>query len=158
MPSFGAKSTAKLETADPRLIRVFKTVVPHWDCQILEGLRTPQRQLILFKEGKSKVDGTRKRSKHNFSPSRAIDAAPFYATEGGVVWPPQRPEEADVEELTKWHATHTKVVARYYAFAHYVQAVGMTLGIPIRLGADWNGNRDFNDQTFDDLVHFELIL
>jgi hypothetical protein len=26
----------------------------------------------------------------------------------------------------------------------------------LRFGMDWDGDLDFSDQTFDDLVHFEL--
>ena len=31
------------------------------------------------------------------------------------------------------------------------------MNIKLRWGGDWNDNKDFSDQTFDDLVHFELV-
>ena len=42
------------------------------------------------------------------------------------------------------------------SFAGYVQGVAEQLGIKIRWGGDWDSDFDFKDQTFNDLVHFEL--
>ena len=30
-------------------------------------------------------------------------------------------------------------------------------GIEIRTGMDWDGDGDYRDQTFDDLVHVEVV-
>jgi hypothetical protein len=46
---------------------------------------------------------------------------------------------------------------RFYHFAGFVQATAKQLNIPIIWGGDWNNNNNFKDQTFNDLVHFELI-
>ena len=50
------------------------------DCTILEGLRSTDRQQELYRQGKSKLDGLSKRSKHQPSPvhgmSMAVDVAP----------------------------------------------------------------------------------
>jgi peptidoglycan L-alanyl-D-glutamate endopeptidase CwlK len=31
-------------------------------------------------------------------------------------------------------------------------------GVNVRWGGDWDGDRDIDDQTFDDLPHFEFRL
>ena len=46
---------------------------------------------------------------------------------------------------------------RFFYFAGVVKGVAEEMGIKIRWGGDWDGDNDFDDQTFDDLVHFELV-
>ena len=44
MPKFSRKSLSKLETCDKRLQDLFLTVVKKFDCTILEGHRSKDRQ------------------------------------------------------------------------------------------------------------------
>lgn len=104
-------------------------VVYSFDCTVLEGYRSPKRQHQLFMEGKSKVDAGE--SKHNASPSLAVDVAPC-------------PIDWNDKE-------------RFYLFAGYVLGRADALGIKIRWGGDWDQDTLVDDQTFNDLVHFELI-
>ena len=69
--------------------------------------------------------------KHNQKPSLAIDVSPY---------------------PINWRDTK-----RFYYFAGVVKAAAYSLGLNIRWGGDWDSDNDFNDQTFMDLVHFELI-
>jgi len=46
---------------------------------------------------------------------------------------------------------------RFYYFAGIVKAVAKQMGIGIRWGGDWDMDNDLDDQTFMDLVHFELL-
>lgn len=46
---------------------------------------------------------------------------------------------------------------RFYFFAGMVLAVAHSMGLKIRWGGDWDMDNDLNDQTFMDLVHFELV-
>ena len=46
---------------------------------------------------------------------------------------------------------------RFYYFAGMVLAVAKEMGLKIRWGGDWDMDNDLDDQTFMDLVHFELI-
>ena len=126
MPSFGAKSLAALETCDFQLQRLFYEVVKHFDCSILEGHRTLERQQQLYAEHKTRT----MRSQHLAEPSRAVDVAPY---------------------PTDWTDT-----ARFRVFGGFVLGVASQLGIALRWGGDWDGDTDLKDQTFDDLVHFEL--
>ena len=71
MPSFSSKSLARLNSTDERLVRVFTEVVKHFDCTILEGKRTVDRQKMLVQQGKSKTMN----SKH--LKGKAVDVAPY---------------------------------------------------------------------------------
>lgn len=47
---------------------------------------------------------------------------------------------------------------RFYAFAGFVLGTATEMGIKIRSGMDWDSDREFNDQSFHDLPHYELVL
>ena len=131
MPKFGRKSKERLATCHPDLQRLFNEVIKHFDCSVICGHRTKEEQDTVYNARKSKVKYPK--SKHNSSPSMAIDVAPYI--EGrGVVW--------DEKQC--------------YYFSGYVKGVADNIGIQIRLGSDWDGDDDISDQTFLDLVHFEL--
>lgn len=134
MPSFSRKSKLRLDTCDYQIQRLFNDVIKTYDCTIIEGHRSPDRQLELYEAGQSKV----KRGKHNESPSLAVDAAPW--VNGKIPWPGTQKDY--------WQFVH---------FAGYVQATAAAMGIDIRWGGDWDRDHDFSDQTFDDLVHFEVM-
>ena len=70
--------------------------------------------------------------KHNRKPSAAIDVAP---------WP-----------IPDWEDLKT-----FYFFSGVVKGIANCLEIKIRWGGDWDSDNDLNDQTFNDLVHFELV-
>jgi peptidoglycan L-alanyl-D-glutamate endopeptidase CwlK len=133
MPTFSNKSRDRLNTCDPRLQEVFNWVVEDYDCTIIEGHRSPERQQELYDQGKSKV----RFGNHNYSPSRAVDVAP---------WP--IPDD--------WGDHNWKERAKFYHFAGYVKGIAESVGVRLRWGGDWDRDKDFDDQTFDDLVHFEL--
>jgi len=46
---------------------------------------------------------------------------------------------------------------RFYYFAGHVMAVAAFLGVNLRYGGDWDGDKDLKDNTFNDLCHFELV-
>ena len=71
MPSFSKQSLARLNSTDERLVRVFTEVVKYFDCTILEGKRTVDRQKMLVQQGKSKTMN----SKH--LKGKAVDVAPY---------------------------------------------------------------------------------
>lgn len=128
MKYFSASSQAKLSTAHPDLQRLFVKVLQTFDCMILEGHRDEATQNKAFAEGKSKLKWPN--GEHNTLPSRAVDVAPT---------------------PLDWNDTQ-----RFYYFAGYVMATAQMMGIKIRWGGDWNQNTQTKDETFKDLVHFEL--
>ena len=140
MAHYGKGSRDRLSGCHPKLIALFARVVAIMDNSILTGPRGKVEQNALFETGLSKVKFPD--SNHNLEPSEAVDAVPW-----PIVWPDMvnRPHE------------YTKDRDRFILFAGVVKAVAAEMGIGIRWGGDWDGDGDLTDQTFDDLVHFELI-
>ena len=134
MPEFSGRSKARLLTCHPDLQRLFNEVIKRRDCTIIHGRRNQDEQDELFRTGFSKLEYPH--SKHNKLPSHAVDAMPYFSMEPHVRWD-------DIESM--------------YNFVGYVQGIGDQLGIKIRSGADWNENLDFDDQSFIDAAHFELV-
>ena len=130
MPKFSERSIKILNDADPRLQDLFNEVIKYMDCKIICSYRDMIDQEIAFDYGYSKTHYPL--SKHNHLPSLAVDVTPY-------------PEMYDDRE-------------KLYYFAGFVKAIAMTMGIKIRYGGDWDGDNDLKDQTFNDLVHFEVNL
>lgn len=128
MPSFGARSSRRLGRCHIDLQRLLQKVVKVYDCTILAGHRSMRDQNKAFNEGKSKLRYPD--GKHNALPSLAVDVAPY-------------PVDWDNE-------------GRFRHFAGYVQGMANEMGLVIRWGGDWDSDFDMEDQTFNDLVHFEL--
>lgn len=126
MPQFSHRSLSRLKTCDSRLVQLFNEVIKTYDCTVLEGHRTREKQMEYYLAGKSMTTN----SKHLLVPSEAVDVAPY---------------------PLDWDDT-----IRFYHFAGFVQGTAINLNIPIRWGGDWNGNLNLRDQHFFDLVHFEL--
>jgi len=136
MPAYGKKSLANLATADPRLQRLFLEVIKHRDNQIVEGQRGQELQHKYFVEGKSKVDWPN--GEHNATPSRAVDSVPY-----PIDWD-------KVNKNDRW------AINEMYMYAGLVRGIAIMMEIPIRIGADWDGDGTITDQQFHDLPHFEL--
>lgn len=91
MATFGAKSLAKLKTCHPDIQKVMLEAIKEVDFTVIFGTRMPDEQFELFKQGRefkdgkwvkvgatvTNLDGKTKKSEHNYSPSRAIDIAPY---------------------------------------------------------------------------------
>lgn len=129
MYKFSSKSKAQLLTVHPELQRLFREVIKGYDCTIIQGHRGKEEQDEYFRTGRSKLQFPN--SKHNKTPSLGIDVAPY---------------PIDWNDLN-----------RFYHFGGYVKGVADQLDINIRWGGDWDGDNDLQDQTFMDLVHFELL-
>ena len=136
MPQFGEASRKQLSTCHPELQLLFNEVIKHFDCKVLEGYRNQADQEKAFNAGNSKLHYPH--GKHNKIPSVAVDVSPY-----PVAW------------------NDTK---RFYWFAGFVMGIATQLkarGImkhDVRFGGDWDGDKDVNDQKFNDLVHFELLM
>jgi len=129
MASLSNASQEKLDTCDERLVMVCETVIQVYDFTVLEGYRSGERQDELFRQGKSKLQAGE--SKHNRDPSLAVDLAPY-----PILWSDSR---------------------RFYFLAGLMQMAGKNLGVTLRFGGDWDGDGDLKDQSFFDLVHFEVV-
>jgi hypothetical protein len=71
MPRFGKRSKGNMKGVDSKLQNVFNEVVKEFDCAIIEGLRSQERQNELVAQGKSKT----KFGKH--VQGKAMDVAPY---------------------------------------------------------------------------------
>ena len=134
MAEFSAASKRRLLTCHPKLQKLFNKVIETYDCTILWGHRGKEEQDKSYFRGFSKVKYPH--SKHNKQPSMAVDVMPYF----------------DLEPHVRWEDTES-----IYHFVGYVQAIADIEGIKIRSGADWDMDFEFDDQTFVDAAHFELI-
>ena len=130
---FGKRSKKNLAEAHPLLQELFREVIKHYDCTIIEGYRGKAEQEKAVEEGRSKLHFPH--SKHNRMPSFAVDAVPYHALQPHIRW--------DDREA-------------FYHFAGFVLGIAASMGISIRWGGDWDSDHDLHDQAFMDLVHFEL--
>jgi|SaaInl8_200m_RNA_FD_contig_61_1223387_length_974_multi_4_in_0_out_0_2 peptidoglycan LD-endopeptidase CwlK len=147
MYSFGEKNLERLNTCHPDLIAIMQEVIKVYDISILEGLRTTEKQREYFKDGKSKLDGVTKLSKHQDSGdglSYAIDIVPYKKGSN-----PFSGRRADL--------------ARFYYLAGIVKMAASQLLAEgkithgVRFGGDWDSDDLYNDQSFNDLPHYELV-
>lgn len=130
MASFGKTSKERLYTAHPDLQRLFEVIVKEMDCSVVYGARTVEEQRALVAAGASKTMN----SKHLVQSdgwAHAVDVAPY-----PINWDNMK---------------------RFYFFAGKVTERARVMGIPLRWGGDWDSDNDLDDQTFMDLVHFELV-
>lgn len=127
MPYFSASSTRRLLTCHSNLIDLFNEVVKYFDCTVICGHRDEEDQREAFEEGFSTKQWPN--SKHNRQPSMAVDIAPY---------------PIDWDDIN-----------RFYYFAGFVKGIARVLDIKIRWGGDWDRDTEVDDQTFNDLPHFE---
>ena len=133
MPRFGERSKQRLKGVDDRLVSVLNEVVKYIDITIIEGKRSQERQNKLVEEGKSKT----KFGKH--VQGKAVDIAPY---NNGI----------------DWNARDD-----FHMLGGFVLGVASQMGINVRWGGDWSSSslkqeqRTTKDNSFDDLVHFEIL-
>ena len=146
MPKFGIESLTNLAECHPDLQRLFEKVIEAWDCSIVDGKRTLAEQAKNVAKGVSKTMD----SKHLQQPdgySHAVDAVPYPQPDWNAV-------EKSIAAVK--HLDPTLQIFRFYAFSGFVAGVAHAMGIPVRQGVDWDGDRDYGDHSFIDLPHTEL--
>jgi peptidoglycan L-alanyl-D-glutamate endopeptidase CwlK len=117
------------------LINVLSGVIAYFDFSVLEGHRGTDRQYQLFQEGRSQIDGINLIGKHNVFPSDAVDIAPY---------------PIDFSD-------RGKARERFYFLMGMIKQEAERQGVKLRFGLDWDGDGDFDDQSFDDLGHVEIL-
>jgi peptidoglycan L-alanyl-D-glutamate endopeptidase CwlK len=110
---------ARLKGVDPSLVKVIieaaKTAKTPF--KVLEGLRTAAKQAEYFKKGTSRLDGVKKKSKHQIG--RAVDIVPVV---NGKV------------EFRSW--------VPFYPMAENVLATAKRLGVKVTWGGSWKSFPD----------------
>jgi len=129
MAKFGKKSMERLEGVHPRLVDWAFRVVTAFDCTVIYGVRTEEEQRHMVSIGASKT----MKSYHLVQDTgwgHAIDLAPY---------------PIDWNDLRS-----------FWVLGGVGIAIASEMGIPITWGRDWDGDRDWDDQSFDDYVHFQV--
>lgn len=144
MFSFGKRSLENLKGLHPDLQMILNELITFYDFSIIEGIRTTETQQKYFREGKSKIDGVTVKSKHQSKPSMAADIMPYVKGTNAF----------SGDELDQ---------RRFYLMMGILKGISYRLleegkiTHKIRLGLDWDMDDTFNDQTFHDLPHVELV-
>lgn len=137
---FSKRSQDILSTCHPDLQRVVSRALclQVIDFSVIEGHRSAQRQQELFTQGRTQLDGVKKRSKHNADPSEAVDLLPWPYTVNGVnVWDDK---------------------LRFHMLAGVMFSAASLESVRLRWGGDWDGDGNNADSNFHDLPHFEILL
>lgn len=129
MARFSESSKKKLNTCEPKLQRLCYEAINIMDFTVLCGHRGKEEQDKAVAEGKSKTPYPN--SKHNSSPSKAVDLAPY-----PIDWNDRE---------------------RFVLLIGIIKGLAHAYGIKIRCGADFNGDMNFRNDSFVDLPHIELI-
>lgn len=129
------RSSEQLETTSPLIQKIITEALTHscidFGIPKLGGKRTVEEQKALYDAGKSKCDGKVKKSYH------------------------QSGNAVDIVAYVNGNYTYDK--RYYYMLAHHILATAKRMGIHnVRWGGDWDRDFDLDDQTFNDLCHFEL--
>lgn len=134
---FSSGSAAKLLTCDPKLRIICEEAIKLFDFRVTEGFRTVTRQQQLYAQGRTKpgqivteIDGVKKKGKHNYFPSKAVDIDP---------WPVNYNDRE-----------------RYMHLAGIMLGIAHSLKIKIRWGGDFDKDDDFKDRSGWDLPHYEI--
>lgn len=153
---YGSRSLEAIDTVDPHLRLVFETLLPHFDHSVLVGERTRADQDAAVAGGKSKTPWPT--SGHN-NPCRACRGAGcgFCRSTGEVVEVRDKlfPRGARALDVMPYPLDWDDF-ARIRYFAGWVMATARSVGVELVWGGDWDGDTNLGDQTFNDLVHFEL--
>ena len=126
------------------------------DFSLTEGHRPPQKQFEYFKKGRvfvdgiwminkpkqiiTNVDGTRKKGKHNYNPSLAVDFAVYVPGKPALTYDPV-------------HLTY--VAATLVMIAEYLYEQGI-IENKLRWGGNWDRDGDLADNKLYDRPHVEL--
>lgn len=141
--TISAANELKLAGVHPDLVRVFREAAGacRLPLRITEGVRTIERQRELYAQGRTKpgkivTDTMNSRHlKGGDGYGKAIDIAPF-KSDGSIDW----------NDLQAFMAVGLAMLA-----------AAMSLGIPIRWGADWDRDGKFRERGEYDSPHFELL-
>lgn len=141
MYSFGKNSQDRLNTCHEDLKLICNEVIKYIDFSVLEGTRSLETQQKYFKDGKSTLDGIKHKSKHQSTPSYAVDIAPY---------------PIDFKQQSKSKARFYFLAGMMFQASNELYDKGL-ITHKLRWGGDWDGDKEFYDQSFDDLPHFELV-
>lgn len=157
---FGAASLKKLAECAAPLQDVLTEAIKYQDFTIICAHRNKAAQDEAYKTGASKLKWPQ--SKHNTSPSCAVDIAPYIAELPEscrllIGTPGQLDAIASVYKINRARAS-TILMRHYDVLAGCILTVAAQRGIAIRWGGNWDTDQNLFDQVgkLDDAPHFEL--
>lgn len=115
MPKFSPNSRHKLDTCDPRIVRILEEVIKKYDFTVVWGHRGKEAQNKAFEEGNSQKQWPK--SRHNTQPSMAVDITPYPTM------------YTDIPEFNR--------------LATYVFAEAMKQGVQLVWGGHWINFKDY---------------
>ena len=143
--AWGAKSRAELDTCDPLLVLLFDRVIKRpdlrRDLRVVYGHRSNATQAELYAKGRTTPGpivtwakpGT---SRHNTSPSKAVDVVPLFGGQVSYQWP-------------DYHAIAPQIKAEWAA----MQSEGLvSAGVELTWGGDWSKRPDGAHWQIDSVV------
>ena len=117
--TFGTASKERLDTVDERLQKVCWRALElanlaGRDFSIIEGWRSLETQMKLFKDNKSKL----KKGKHNLNPSQAIDFVPWHSKYKALTGHDEQVSAiADANKIAVYAARY-KVMSEFFIIAN----------------------------------------
>jgi len=115
MAKFGKRSLDRLATCDERLQRVMNIVIRHMDITVLAGHRGREAQNEAFADNKSSLKWPN--SRHNKTPSLAIDVAPY-----PIDWDD---------------------IAKFKEMGRLIIAVADSVNVTLEWGGNWTSLKDY---------------
>jgi peptidoglycan L-alanyl-D-glutamate endopeptidase CwlK len=141
MYKFSDSSKKKLNECHKDLITLFNEIIKHRDCTIVCGYRNESEQNEAY--DKRFTTFRFPNSKHNVSPSLAVDVVPYLR--GKAIFGETQKEK---EQMIYFAGFVMGVAERLFESGY--------ISHKIRWGGDWDRDLRF-DETFIDYPHFELI-
>lgn len=147
--ALGAGSLAMLAGVDPRLVRVVQRAIEITpiDFKVVCGVRTLAQQKALYAQGRTKpgpIVTWTLNSRHLPDPKTglgcAVDLLP-----------------APYDWVVKDDKSTPEVDDNFKKLADAMMQAGRELGIPIRWGANWDGDTMIREKGETDNPHFELV-
>lgn len=126
---FSQDSLIHLEYCDDKIKRIANEAIKFVDFSVVCGYRDKDEQTTAYNEGHSKTPWPQ--SLHNSLPSQAVDVQPY-----------------------PWDGQNLK---GFYFLAGVFLTIAYNFNIPLRWGGDWDNDKNFENNKFNDLFHFELI-
>jgi peptidoglycan L-alanyl-D-glutamate endopeptidase CwlK len=155
MPKFGNSSKRRRETLHPKLRKLVDELIKHRDFTIVDGWRGMKRQNELESEGKSTVCWPD--SKHNTmvdDHGRFIELIPGAAP---IVGQNAHPCAIAVDIAPYIGGRIRWEEKQVILLVGYALRLADELGIKVRWGLDWDGDRDIMETNFRDAYHIELL-
>lgn len=134
--SLSKSSHERLETCNFMIQDAVEYALDFIDIGVMCGHRTQEEQAKLMEQGLTQT----LKSLHLCMPSNAVDLLVYVKGVGYIT------EKSDPKKYRQYYGKLAGILETY---CHHH-------GLNFRWGGDWDKDNSFNDQTFDDLGHFEI--